>query len=199
MNSSLIWSLARAVLDRAIELVSILNGIAQIEIQNWENVAVAGMAREEPNAKRTQFLFAEPMRGRSRMSGNLTITRANGSIDKSADDFLETYADLARRHADVKRALRLFGSKPHDWVNLYRIYEILESDFGGDSQIISMGWTSRLRISNFKHTANSVSAAGDAARHGKEPYAPPRSPMLLPEAESLIAQLLKTWLRSKQR
>jgi len=56
-----------------------------------------------------------------------------------------------------------------------------------------------LRISNFKQIANSVSVAGDAARHGKEPYAPPRSPMLLPEAESLIAQLPKNWLRSKQR
>ncbi len=29
------------VLDRAIELVSILNGIAQIEIENWENVTLA--------------------------------------------------------------------------------------------------------------------------------------------------------------
>jgi hypothetical protein len=32
-----------------------------------------------------------------------------------------------------------------------------------------------------------------------ECYAPPRPPMLLPEAESLIAKLLRNWLRSKQR
>src|SRR6267143_2767435 len=31
----------RVVLDRAIELVSILNGIAQIEIENWANVTLA--------------------------------------------------------------------------------------------------------------------------------------------------------------
>lgn len=187
----------RAVLDRAIELVSILNGIAQIEIQNWENVTVAGVARQEPDGKRTRFLFAEPMRGRSRMSGNLTITRADGSKKSSHDNTFEAIADLVTRDANVTRVLRLFGSGMHTWVNLYKIYEIIESEIG--REIVNRGWVNKDTIRNFKHTANSVSSAGDDARHGKELSAPPRSPMLLSEAESLIGKLLKNWLRSRQR
>lgn len=98
------------------------------------------------------------------MSGNLTITRADGSLESSRDDTFEAVTDLATKDATVSRALRLFGSDVHDWVNLYRIYEIIESDMGGLIAMINLGWTSKLRVSNFKHTANSVSAAGDEAR-----------------------------------
>jgi len=190
---------ARAVLDRANEIVNILNGIAQLEIQNWENIRVAGVAREEPTGTRTQFLFAESIRGRSRMSGNLTITRADGSVESTRDNAVEAFAELAIKDASVTRALRLFGSGTHDWVNLYRIYEIIESDMGGLSAMINLSWISKSRVSNFKHTANSVSAAGDEARHGEERTIPPPSPMPLTEAESFIVHLLKNWLHLKRK
>ena len=186
------------MLDRAIEIVNVLNGIAKLEVENWENIRVAGVAREEPNGTRTQILFAESIRSRSRMGGNLTITRADGGVETTTDNILEAFADLASRDINVSRALRLFGSRTPTWVSLYKVYEIIETevDSGG---LANRSWASKNRIRSFKQTANSVSAAGDEARHGSEPNEPPRSPMSLAEAESLISGLLKNWLRSKQK
>lgn len=189
---------ARAVLDRAIEIVGVLNGIAKLEIENWENIRVAGVAKEEPNGTRTQFLFAESIRSRSRMGGNLTITRADGSVETTTENSLETFANLATRDVNVNRALRLFGSGTPTWVSLYKIYEIIESEID-IGEMVNCGWTSKNEIRSFKQTANSVSAVGDDARHGSEYTEPPRSPTPLAEAESLISRLLKNWLRSKQK
>lgn len=113
------YSDASDVLNRGIELVRIINGIAQIEIQNWENVNVIGVARDETNGTRTQFLFPQPFRGRSRMSANATVTRADGTIDTSNQkSTFEVFFELSRVDTGVEKALRIYGSREHTWSNL---------------------------------------------------------------------------------
>jgi hypothetical protein len=63
--------------------------------------------------------------------------------------------------------------------------------------VVSNGWSSRSQIEKFKRTANSASAAGDDARHGKKEGVPPPSPMSLSDAESLIEGMLRRWLLTK--
>jgi hypothetical protein len=159
---------------------------------------VKGVAREEGNGTRTQFMFPEAIRGRSRMSGNATIIRANGTVDSPIhESTLESFLEIAQKNPDVERALRIFGSGKPNWSSLYNIYEIIEHNIGGARELVQRGWSSKSKIRNFKHTADSVSAAGDDARHGKEETTPPPSPMPLSEAESLVVNLLKNWLHSK--
>jgi len=69
----------------------------------------------------------------------------------------------------------------------------------GAESVINRGWIRKDKIRNFKHTANSVSAVGDDARHGTKIHLPPQSPMSFVEAESLITHLLKNWLGAKQK
>ncbi|HXQ72429.1 MAG TPA: hypothetical protein VN844_18175 [Pyrinomonadaceae bacterium] len=189
---------ARDVLTHARDTLRIINGIAQLEIQNWENVEVIGVARNEDNGTRTQFLFPAAIRGRSRMSGNLTIIGPDG-VPKSATQkyALEGFLEIARKDSRVEKALRIYGSREHSWSNLYIIYEIIEADVGGKTQIISRGWATSKRIDLFKRTSNSVTATGDDARHGKESTQPPPTPMQLFQANEMMERMLKEWLRTK--
>jgi hypothetical protein len=62
--------------------------------------------------------------------------------------------------------------------------------------VAAAGWASEAQLRRFKHSANSVKAAGDEARHGVEATAPPVDPMTITEAKSLVDILLARWLGS---
>lgn len=99
----------------------------------------------------------------------------------------------------VARALGL-AAKPDalTWVGLYRIYEVVEHDVGGEKNLPKRGWGSEGQQKRFKHSANSVAVGGDSARHGKELTVPPKDPMSLAEATAYCKYLLQAWFDSKQ-
>lgn len=99
----------------------------------------------------------------------------------------------------IEKAIRIYGSREINWGDLYKVYEIVESNVGGIKKILNEGWSSETNIKNFKHTANSASAAGDDARHGKETTCVPTNPVSLPEAGSLIQTILKRWIDFKSK
>jgi hypothetical protein len=193
------YSNASDVLNRGIEILRVINGIAQIEIQNWENVEAIDVARDEADGTRTQFLFPLPIRARSRVSTNLTVIKADGTIDSSNQKTtMESFFEISRKDTNVERVLRIYGSREHSWSNLCIIYEIIESDVGGKRVIVNNDWSSSSRIGKFKQTANSLTAVGDDARHGKESKDPPPSPMSLSEAEALVESMIRQWILTKQ-
>src|SRR5204863_350395 len=54
---------------------------------------------------------------------------------------------LASKDEKVAKALRLWGTGVFDWVNLYRVYEIIETDVGERIQLD--GWASKTLMSRF--------------------------------------------------
>ena len=117
------YSEARDVLNRGIEILRVINGIAQLEITNWENVEVRGLAHDEVNSTRTQFLFPDPIRGRSRVGANFTITKSDSTIESSSmKSTFEAFFEISKKDSNVEKALRIFGSREHSWSNLYNIY-----------------------------------------------------------------------------
>ncbi len=58
-------------------------------------------------------------------------------------------------------------------------------------------WCEGSDLKRFKRSANSVTVAGDDARHGKEWQVPPPNPMSLEEASAYVEQLVRRWLESK--
>ena len=189
---------ARDVLNRGTEILKVINGIGQLEIQNWQTINVCGVARDESNGTRSQFLFAEPAIVRAKVSANLTVNKVDGTVITSRPrSSIEPFLRIAKKESNVNKALRIYGTREHNWVNLYIIYEIIESDVGGKSVIINNGWGSQPKIEKFKHTANSVGAVGDDARHGKENTHPPTSPMSLSDAKDMIRGMLKQCVQAK--
>lgn len=189
---------AGEVLNRGREILRVINGVAKIEIQNWENVQAVGVACNEANGTRTQFLFPQPIRGRSRVTATVMVIRADGTVENPTQkSTFESFLEVARKDAAAEKALRIYGSREHSWSNLYIIYEVIEADVGGKNIIVANGWVSGVKIEKFKRTANSVTATRDDARHGKEPHVPSPSPMLLSEAKAMIEEMLRRWMFTK--
>lgn len=105
----------------------------------------------------------------------------------------ESWMKLAEEDEIVKNVFRLITEFEPNWINLYKIYEIVKKD-AGKKKIEQ--WTKN-KISQFTHTANSQSAIGDDARHGVDHSDPPKEPMSLYEADALIMTLLQQWLQWK--
>jgi len=96
----------------------------------------------------------------------------------------------------VTKALRLRNADSLSWVELYRIYEVIEGDVGRP-YIVASRWVKDTEIRLFKHTANSVGASGNQARPGKESAHPPKNPMTLSQARTPIEGLPRTWITDK--
>ncbi|MEG4235702.1 hypothetical protein QUA40_27100 [Microcoleus sp. Pol11C3] len=110
----------------------------------------------------------------------------------------ESWMKLAEEDEIVKNVFRQITDFEHNWINLYKVYEIVKKDAGRKNKIDRIEqWITKKKISHFTHTANSQSAIGDDARHGVDQNDPPKEPMSLSEADALIMTLLQKWLQWK--
>ena len=102
----------------------------------------------------------------------------------------ESWMKLAEEDETVKNVFRQITEFDRNWINLYKVYEIVNKD-AGKKKI--QQWT-KDKIGDFKRTANSQKAIGDDARHGVDDNDPPKEPMSLSEAKALIMTLPQKWL-----
>lgn len=78
------------------------------------------------------------------------------------------------------------------WVGLYKIFEVIAKE----ADVKSFSSISSENLKRFTRTANSYKAIGMEARHALD-YGPPKEPMYLTEAKSLIYLLVNEWLDRK--
>lgn len=141
------------------------------------------------------------------LSATISVDSSSCSIQlKGGQDIIrnlefESWRKLAEEDEIVKNVFRQFRDFEHNWINLYKVYEILKKDAGNKNKIDKIDrikqWIDKDKIRQFTHTANSQSAIGDDARHGVDQNDPPKEPMSLPEAVALIRNLLQKWLQWK--
>jgi hypothetical protein len=188
---------ARDVRERATPIVESLSGIARLLLQNEESLRIASVVEIRPNGTRNIFVELEPavLRITAGLVVSLQVSRADGSIEeRRPSDPAPAWLVKALDTPEAARALRLRDKRDLSWTDLYRLFEVVVGGAGGTEVIINEGWASRGQLSRFTHSANSVSAAGDLARHGVERNAPPADPMSISEARSLVDILLSRWL-----
>jgi len=187
-------AIARA---RAQEIVEIISGAVRLALEAPEPIRVGAVHRRHDDGRRDFFLFPEPaviqLRG---FAPTITITRADGTIDEvKPSDPIKDWTKLAFSNEAVSNVLRIFANGANDWVNLYRIFEIVCADVGGLDDVATRGWGAKGSMKLFKHTANSPGVLGLEARHGAEDTLPPPKPMTIAEARALIAAIAHAWLR----
>jgi hypothetical protein len=181
-----ITELAQGFIDR-------LNGGIILALDSHTALSIGGLNEVRPDGVRTIYV-SERVHARCRAFATMDV-RADGSVEKGQPaDPVRQWADLASRDQAVADVLALLGTKPADWVNLYRIYEIVQDDCGG---IVKRGWATDATIRNFKHTGDHPKSAGLDSRHGRRSTEPPKKPMLLSEARALIFSITLAWLREK--
>jgi hypothetical protein len=189
---------APSVREEAKRIVEALSGISRVLLDSDDALGVGSVTDLRPDGRQNIFLEVEPA-VISIKDGvtSFVVTRSDGTAEqRRRSDPAPRWLAKALCDPALSRALRLRDAGELSWTDLYRLYEVIEDACGGEDVIVANRWTTRTRVRRLKHSANSVSAAGDDARHGIERSSPPTSPMTLPEARSLVDDLLKRSLDS---
>jgi hypothetical protein len=184
--------------DRAIEIVTVLNGAVRLGLDSGKGIRVGSVHEATPEGNRTIHVSPDFGTVHARAFVSAVVIRADGTeVISRPGDPVRDWMEVGLTDAEAAKVLKILGRGVLDWVNLYRLFEIIEADAGGIDQIERQGWATKAIIRLFKHTSNHPAAAGMEARHGVMPTEPPRKPMSLPEAKTLILGLTQAWLRSK--
>ena len=189
---------ADTVRNKAQEIVTAVSGTARLLLGTSQPVGVGAVFAVREDGGRNVFVLASPATLRLRGTlASLVVKRADGTVETHyPTEPGPGWVKVALQQEVVARALRLRNTGTLEWVDLYRLYEVIESDVPARA-IQAKGWVTSSQIERFKRTANSQKAIGDKARHGKDPYEPPQNSMSLSEARGLIDSVLKAWLREK--
>lgn len=177
---------------RAGEVLRIVNGSARVEYGDNRGVRVDAAAKVQPNGQIQHFVhLSAALHLRARVATTLTV---NGESAAAAREptIAERAVETALNDPQAERALRIFGRDDVDYRDLYHVFEIAEAAIGGG--IYSDGTVTAAEVRRFKHTANSVHALGDQARHGHEATQPPSQPTSFAEGQALVGRVLRVWL-----
>ncbi|MCK9987600.1 MAG: hypothetical protein AzoDbin1_04072 [Azoarcus sp.] len=188
---------ADEVLEISKNVLGLLNGATKLALGGNLDLAESGVLEERPDGKRIFHMhLSDTIQVHDSIS--LTVLDSAGNVieEQKPADPVPIWVGAGLDDETVGKVFRLFGQQ-HDWVGLYRIFEVIEGDVGSVDKISAQGWSTKSQMRLFKHTANSPMATGDVSRHGKETTEPPKNPMLLSEARALIETLIHHWLRTK--
>ena len=148
---------AATVREKAEELVAVLNGASRLALDSINPIGVGAVYRQREGGKRDIFVFPEP--GVIRLRGfapTIKLTHTDGTVEEfHPADPVKQWVGVASKQDTVANVLRILAGGVLDWVNLYRIVEIIESDVGGSDAIVDNGWATKTTMRLFKHTANS--------------------------------------------
>jgi hypothetical protein len=178
------------VLSEATKLLEYISAVAMIYFPGFPRLESDKICEVDEEGKRHNRveLLVKILRGLDSFSIQL-----EGGQDIIPILEFDSWRKLAEEDEIVKNVFRQFRDFEHNWINLYKAYEIVQND-AGKKKIEQ--WTKN-KISLFTHTANSQSAIGDDARHGVADKHPPKESLSLSEAQALIRNLLKQWLQWK--
>lgn len=193
---------SKEVLKLANDELCILSGVLKLMRDSPESLRTGAVYRHNASGGRDVFVnIQETLHVRAELGEvTVTVTDAEGHIitRPAPPPRTVTIAQLAASDLSVAKAMRLLAAPDRkSWVGTYRIHEVIEADIGSEHALKKRDWGSAQDLKRFKHSANSVTVAGDAARHGKETEQPPRHPMSIDEAAAYLNYVLQSWLSSK--
>ncbi|MEG3934239.1 MULTISPECIES: hypothetical protein [unclassified Microcoleus] len=181
------------VLCEATKLLQYITAVARIhftEFPLFKPDNIREVDEEGKRHNRVELLVRDPL--------TRVYIKLEGGQDRIPILGFDSWRKLAEEDEIVENVFRLFREFDRNWINLYKVYEIVKKDAGKKNKIDRIEqWITKDKIRQFKHTANSQSAIGDDARHGVDQNDPPKEPMSESEAEALIRNLVKQWLQWK--
>jgi hypothetical protein len=190
---------AKVVRQKADDMLSLLDGASRLGLNSIQSIRAGGVYRLGENGRRDAFVFLEAAVLHCRaLAPTVKLTHTDGTVEEfHPADPVKEWIGLALTDDAIAKVFQILASGSLDWVNLYRIFEIIMSDVGGLKTIQGNGWATKTAMELFKRTANSPGASGLEARHGAETTEPPERPMTISEARALVTSIVRAWLRSK--
>jgi hypothetical protein len=187
------------VLKVADEELLVLSGVLRLMRNSPKSLCSGAVYRENAKGGRDSFVFAHEVfqvHVEAHVSGH-TVTDNQGNVLSVPPPPPRTISvsKLAWANSAVAKVMRLMAAQESQtWVGLYRIHEVVEAETGGEHALKKKSWGSPKNLKRFKHSANSVTVGGDAARHGKEQDQPPTNPMSIEEAKAYVNYVVQAWI-----
>lgn len=185
-----------AVVQHAKTLIELRSGILSLE-SDFTPVQVGPLNRVVGTRTEAFAIGAELCAATATMSGAGSLRDSDGRPKENDCDRNRQLRELASREPVVADFLGRHTNHAHDWAGLYKLYEIVRNDVGGEHVLYAKRWITRDERSLFTNTADNSHAAGRAARHAASKTAPPAVPMSLGEAKLLVRRLGTAWLNEK--
>jgi hypothetical protein len=186
---------ASEVRNEAVRITAALSGLSRVLLQTETSLGVGSVVEVMRSGSRSVFVQLEGVAARGTVGlVSVVVTHVDGKVEEHRPaDPAPSWLARALENPAAAHALRLRDVGALSWTDLYRLWEVVVAGAGGKEQVVAKGWTTREALRRFHHSANSVSAAGDQARHGVEPTEPPANPMSLSEARDFVESLLRSW------
>lgn len=181
--------------DRAVEVVELINGAAQLYWTNHRNLSVGGRVvtiGNDGSRSESIVVVAQPVIARAWLSGTAVVIGGGVSTPAPAPT-PQRWVEAAFQDDDVAAALRILADPDAAWGRLYHVFDLVQTDVGSGIH----KWATQAECKRFTHTANSRLALGDEARHGHTKFQPPSNPMTLGEARQLIRTIVTGWLEAR--
>lgn len=182
----------------AVAILSQISGAARLILGSPSSFSPGNIVCIDDDGRRNDFLMTKPGVLQLRtFPVTVAIGRADGTQEvRRPADPIRKLVNAAGNDANLAKALRLRDRAAFGWSDLYRLFEVVEHGVGADL-IVKQSWATVAEIKRFRHTANSVGASGDDARHGTESTTSPAAPMSLGEGQRFVDALLELWLRDR--
>jgi len=172
----------QTALQAATELLAVVNGLAMAQHPDFRPVTLPGSFQEDGQPNFAQRRYTMEVRPNLSESAMVTGPWPDGPA----------YTEAATRNPHLAGALALMGESGAelDFARLYKVYEIIEHA-GVLNAVMQATGISKGDLRGFTHAANYQ------ARHAHGRVRPPKNPMPLQKARTMINQLLSAWINSE--
>ena len=176
-------------LEAARTALTHMSVICLVQNERFRSPTIAGAAQRDPDSGKvsTTVLYVQ-LRGMVSIAGvgRPTIIEADGTVRPR----IPTFAEQALRIVETNASLRTYGSVPHEWPGLYRVFETIKK---GNNGKIPATWATDGEIDDFKQTANNPSE-DPTSRHGFVAGKAVKPRMTIAQGRALIQKILSAWI-----
>ena len=171
-----------------------LNGAARLDDRRHRSVALSGRIVDAEDGSHSAVVLAGSVNLRSRVTARITVE--GGQIlevgSRPADD-ASRLVSLADTDLEVARVLELMDSERPDQDRLFKAFERIRDDMGGEKGLKSRGLASGRDLSAFGAWANRPDVSGSDARHEVVRGDAPARVMTDGEAWDFMSRLVRSW------
>jgi hypothetical protein len=182
-EAALVQEAARAVVAR-------INGAMRLLDNGFQSVSLSGRYRNENGDHVVLGIASAVLRLRTGVVGITGGTHGPRPIGP------REYAQLGTTDIAAADVLLVLGRGDLDWYDLWKVFEIVREDIGGEAAIIRKGLATKSVVSAFRVSANHPGVSGEAARHARMPGVPKRT-MAIGQGRTFISDLARSWMKSR--
>ncbi len=176
-------------------IITLLSGSARLSLGSTESLHVGVVTACEKITDREPIQDARAASRTRKLDTGTSIDEPSERNSWQRRSSLSKSLREALSNRAMARALELRNAADLNWVELVRIYNVIEEATGGRQAVASFSGVTENAIKRLHQTAKSVAGAEDAAGDDRGTQLP-SIPMTLTEARTFIDHLLMSWFAS---